>query len=345
MADEALSQAEVESLLTTMEGVVRSAGAAQSSSGPASSRQSAREQVLPYDFRRPERVGKETMQALQSLHEGFSRNFAAELSALLRTTVRVKLAGVDQLTYGEFVFGLENPTCLSVVGAEPFAGRLTLEIKPSLLYPMIDRLLGGGREVGGMVRRPLTEIEQRLVTRITQLFLRELGKAWENVLTLNLSVERVESSPQLAQAVPPFEVVILIGFEVTLGELRSTVSLCIPASIVERIGGKLVAQNWGTAGESAATPESIAHISREIDLSLVDLVVTLAETKISTRDLLELRVGDVITTDKDVRSPLEVAVQDVAKFLASPGALKGHKAIQIESAAQFQSQRPVEPPN
>ena len=121
----------------------------------------------PYDFKRPERVGKEQMRALQTLHEGFGRNFGAALSGLLRSIVEVKLTSVDQLTYSEFVFSLENPTCFNLLKAEPLEGNLILDINPSILYPIIDRLLGGGRETGPLARRPLTEIELRLVSRIT----------------------------------------------------------------------------------------------------------------------------------------------------------------------------------
>ncbi len=74
-----------------------------------------REKITPYDFKRPERVGKEQMRALQTLHEGFGRNFGAALSALLRSIVEVKLTSVDQLTYSEFVFSLENPTCFNLL--------------------------------------------------------------------------------------------------------------------------------------------------------------------------------------------------------------------------------------
>ncbi len=42
-----------------------------------------------------------------------------------------------------------------------------------------------------------------------------------------------------------------------------------------------------------------------------------------------LRVGDVITTEKDVHSPLLVSVEGVPKFHAGPGAYKGCKAIRI----------------
>ncbi|HEY2147440.1 MAG TPA: hypothetical protein VGH32_05855 [Pirellulales bacterium] len=119
MVGDVLSQAEVESLLTAME-----SGAAKKSPDPyvAGPPDLAplirpRDKVTPYDFKRPERVGKEQMRAMQTLHEGFSRNFGAALSGLLRSIVEVKLTSVDQLTYSEFIFSLENPTCFNLLRA------------------------------------------------------------------------------------------------------------------------------------------------------------------------------------------------------------------------------------
>src|SRR5688572_17299464 len=299
MADEVLSQAEVESLLNAMDTQGPATGSS-AAAGVARSAGRAREKVVPYDFKRPERVGKEQMRALQSLHEGFGRNFGAALSALLRAIVEVKLTSVDQLTYSEFVFSLENPTCFNLLKAAPLEGNLILDINPSILYPIIDRLLGGGKDAGPVSRRPLTEIELRLVGRITGLFLHELRRAWENVLPLKLSVERVESNPQLVQIVPPNEVVVLISFELTLGDVRGMINLCIPFNSIERVSAKLAANTWASYNRSGSTPESRSLIGRRIDRSQVDLVVTLAETKLTTGDLIGLRVGDIITTDKDV---------------------------------------------
>src|SRR6187401_1951483 len=337
MNEGVLSQSEVESLLSSMEAqsprtaapppVTAAAVAASTPRTPSK----PREKVSPYDFKRPERVGKEQMRALQSLHEGFGRNFGAALSALLRSIVEVKLTSVDQLTYGEFVFSLENPTCFNLLRAEPLEGHLILDINPSILYPIIDRLLGGGKETVGIARRPLTEIELRLVGRITGLFLQELKHAWKDVIALNLSVERVESNPQLVQIVPPNEVVVLISFELTLGEVRGMLNLCIPFNAIERNSSKLAANTWATYGKSISDPELRSQLSRQLEGALVELVVTLAESRITTGDLLGLRVGDIITTDKDVSQPLDVAVAGAAKFHASPGAFKGHKAIQIQS--------------
>jgi flagellar motor switch protein FliM len=335
MSDDVLNPAEIESLLTAIEGSTGRHAAATSGavSGPLMDSGTLRERlrVSPYDFKRPERVGKEQMRAVQTLHESLARNFGASLSALLRSIVEVKLISVDQLTYSEFVFSLENPTCFSLIEAKPLDSHFILDINPSILYPIIDRLLGGGREAWPLARRPLTDIELRLVSRITKLFLEELRRAWENVLVLDLALTKVESNPQLVQIVPPNEVVILIGFELTLGDARGMMNLCIPFNSIERIGGKLAANSWVGYSRKLATPETTEHITRELAGSLVEMVVHLANTKITTGDLLGLRVGDIITTEQDIRAPIGVCIEGQAKFRGRPGVYKGRKAVQIES--------------
>ena len=328
MADEVLSQQEVASLLTAMDDGLADPNSVDSA--PAAAGPIVRGRVAPYDFKRPERVGKEQMRALQTLHEGLSRSFSASFSAMLRSIVDVRLTSVDQLTYGEFVYSLENPTCFCVMQAEPLDGRLILDLNPSILYPVIDRMLGGNAQGESPARRPLTEIELRLVSRVTDLFLEELQRAWMNVVDLNLSVEQVESNPQLVQIVPPNEVVILIGFELTLGEKKGMLNFCIPFNSIEPVSNQLTRNDWGNFGRSAATNSTRGAIGRKIHDSDVQLVVTLAETSITTSDLIGLRVGDIITTEQDARRPLLVSVEGLPKYSASPGAIKGHKAFQVE---------------
>jgi flagellar motor switch protein FliM len=248
--------------------------------------------------------------------------------------VEVKLTSVDQLTYSEFIFSLENPTCFNLLRAAPLEGNLILDINPSILFPIIDRLLGGGKSGGAVARRPLTEIELRLVARITQLFLRELQKAWENVMRLELQVERVESNPQLVQIVPPNEVIVLISFELTLSDVRGMMNLCIPFNSIERFSGKLSANTWVGYHRTAGSPEVAARLERQLERARVEMIVTLAETSITTSELVGLRVGDIITTDHDVHRALRVDVAGATKFLASPGAYKGRKAIQVLEAVR-----------
>jgi flagellar motor switch protein FliM len=286
--------------------------------------------VTPYDFKRPERVGKEQMRALQSLHEGFGRSFGSSLSALLRTVVEVKLTSVDQLTFAEFVFGLEVPTCFIVLEAEPLKGHFILDINPQILFPMLDRMLGGGKEDPVLLRRPMTEIERRLSQRITNLFLEYLQQSWANVAELEFNVIRMESNPQLVSIIPPNEVVVLVGFEVAMNGVRGLINLCIPYNSIERFSSTLVANSWSGYGRGIVNSETQAHIAMEMEQTEVELVVTLATSRITTAELLGLRVGDIITTNHDVKTPLQVCIGSQTRFLGTPGAIKGKKAVQIQ---------------
>lgn len=348
MPDENLDRNEVEELLKSMDaGAKKKPGSSDKSvddplldedelklEGGSTRKGAPRQRVVAYDFKRPERVGKEQMRALQSLHEGFARNFGASMSALLRTIVEVKLISVDQLTYSEFVYSLEIPTCFNLLKPAPLEGNWILDISPSLLYPIIDRMLGGGAISDSTLKRPLSDIELRLTSRITSVFLRELASGWINAVELNIEVQRVESNPQLVQIVPPNEVVILVSFELTMGKTRGMINLCIPFNTIERIGMKLSSNSWIGYASSRASAQSQSLIQASLEHAMAELVVTLAHSKIKTTDLFNLQVGDVINTEKDIRMPLEVEVEGVVKYLAAPGAYKGRTAIEIRSVVE-----------
>ncbi len=343
MSEETLGNEELEQLLRSMDsgdsvppaGDPEPAVASIEEKGPNSSKPSApRQRIVAYDFKRPERVGKDSMRALQSLHEGFSRKFGASLSALLRTIAEAKLISVDQLTYSEFVYSLEIPTCFNLLRPHPLEGNWILDISPSILYPIIDRLLGGNPEVDSQPKRPLSEIELRLTHRVTSVFLRDLASAWEYAVHLDIQLERVENNPQLVQIVPPNEVVILVSLELVIGKSRGTVNLCIPFNTIERIGSKLTSNNWTGYTSTRSNQQTASMLESSIDRSQIEVVVDLVKTNIRAVELLNLQVGDIITTAKDSRSPLEVSVGGVGKFHARPGAFKGKKAVEIISAVE-----------
>jgi flagellar motor switch protein FliM len=327
MAD-VLSQSEVESLLAALD-----PGQTPQQNVALRRREESHSQVSVYDFKRPERVSKEQMRGFQALHEGFGREFGASLSGMLRAIVEVKLISVDQLTYSEFVFSLENPTCFNLLRSDGLEGHIILDLNPSIIFPIIDRLLGGGKtgshELPG---RPLTEIELHLVSRITALAIRGLENAWGNICQLKLRVQQVESNPQLVQIVPPNEVIVLISFEITMGEVRGIMNLCIPFNTIEPLAGKLSSDSWSAYQKKAVDPRQKLNLETGVQRAAVELVVNLARASLTTHDLAQLAIGDVIMTESDSRRGAEVLVEGCPMFVAHPGVLKGHKAIRMGPA-------------
>jgi flagellar motor switch protein FliM len=265
------------------------------------------------------------------LNESFSREFGEALSGMLRSIIEVKLISVDQLTYSEFVFSLENPTCFNLLESETLDGHIILDISPSIIFPIIDRLLGGdGNSHGAYPNRALTEIEIRLVSRITGLAIEGIESAWSNLCDWKLRVSQVESNPQLVQIVPPNEVIVLISFEVTMGETRGIINLCIPFNTIEPLSNKLTSDTWSAYKKKTPDIRQQLNLEASVSKSTIEMKVELDHSKLTAGEVMNLAVGDVIMCNKGSAQSLTVELEGTPVFTAHPGVYKGHKAISIE---------------
>ncbi|MGE5608914.1 MAG: flagellar motor switch protein FliM [Bacillota bacterium] len=341
-----LEQSEVDALLAAVDtGQVQQQQQAQNGSGGVAaifgSDGRVPADVRTYDFKRPERVSKDQMRALEGLHEGFARNFGAALSGYLRTIIEVSVASIEQLTYSEFIHSLPNPTCFNLLKAEQLDGQLCLEISPLIIYPIIDRLLGGSNADLFIPQRPLTQIEQRLVSRITDRATHHLSEAWSNLTPVTYSVQDFESNPQLVQIVPPNETVVVIGFELKLGNRTGMMNLCIPYNVIEPIMNLLAAQNWFSYHRKGSQEDHLRKLTGNVCSAPVEVRAFLAQTTIKVSDLLSLHVGDVITTDKESSQEVLVQIEGKNKFLGRIGQFRGNRAIQITRHAQQITEEPA----
>ena len=340
MAD-VLDQNEVDALLAAIGGTDEAAG------GDGASRERGRGEPLiftnrnrgvehleirPYDFKRPERVSKDQMRALEQLHEAFGRNFGASLSGFLRTIIEVKVANIEQLTYAEFIQGLPNPTSFNLLSCAPLEGQMCLEISPLIIYPIIDRLLGGSNAELFIPQRPLTQIEQRLVSKITDRATAGLSEAWAGIIPVQFQLDATESNPQLVQIVPPNEVVVVVGFELRMGARAGTMSLCIPFNVIEPVVEKLASQSWLHYKRGKGGDDLRDRLSDKLNRAPLVSTALLAETTITLQDLLNMSPGDVIVTEKSASAPVVLTIEDRKKFLGNLGQFKGHRAIKIRRA-------------
>lgn len=291
-------------------------------------------EVRPYDFKRPERVSKDQMRSLQTLHEGFARSFGASLSGYLRTIVEVQVATCEQMTYSEFISGLPNPTSFSLITSDGLEGQMCLEISPLIIYPIIDRLLGGTSQDLFIPQRPLTMIETRLIGNVTKRGLVALSDAWEGVRELTFEISASESNPQLVQIVPPNEVVVVIGFEIRMSNRAGTMTLCIPYNVIEPVMEELSAQTWFRARKDGEDPEISTRLNQNIGRATVRVAGVLAETSIRLSDLLSLEVGDIIETERPASSDVILTVAGERKFRCAVGKHRGNIALRVKRSVE-----------
>ncbi len=329
---EILDQAEVDALLAAVDG-----GQAPQPEVTAPTRIFSRNrpvgqadvEVRPYDFKRPERVSKDQMRALENLHDGFARNFGASLSGFLRTIIEVKVASIEQMTFSEFTHSLPNPTCFNLLAAEPLDGNMCLEISPLIIYPVIDRLLGGSNADLFIPQRPLTAIELRLVNKILDRAMAALKDAWGNVLPLTFKLLETESNPQLVQIVPPNEVVVVVGFELKMGGRAGTMSLCIPYNVIEPVIEKLSNQSWAAYKRKDRDDQLSKRMAGQLEMARLTLTGILANTTIKLGDLVRLQKGDIIVTEKPAMAPLTLLVEGRRKYIGNLGQFKGKRAFKV----------------
>lgn len=334
-----LDQSEVDALLAAVDGgeVDVDDDAHGEGGGPAifSRRKGGRTrgddevEVRAYDFKRPERVSKDQMRALGTLHEQFSRNFGAALSGFLRTIMEVRVATIEQMTFSEFTHSLPNPTCFNLLSCEPLEGSMCLEVSPLIIFPVIDRLLGGSNADLFIPQRPLTAIEGRLVGKILDRAVAALGEAWSNVVAAEFVLRDSESNPALVQIVPPNEVVVVVGFELKMGGRAGTMSLCIPYNVIEPVIDKLSNQNWAAYKRKARDARLRGRLASHLGTAKLTVTAELARATITLGDLMHLQPGDMILTDKPASSPLALQIEGRPKFVGQLGQHRGNRVFHV----------------
>ena len=291
--------------------------------------------VITYNFRRPDRISKEQIRSLHFLHDRFARNFASSLAAYLRTVTEVSIVSVEQFSYSEFLMSLSDPTAYYALSVAPLDGLCALELSPTAAFTMVARMLGGSSD-GTPPARALTEIEQHVVDSVVKLLLEHLTETWRGVFDLQFRIQARETRPQMLQVAGPNEAMILLTFDLKIGDVRGMLNLCIPASVIEATGSAFTHGWQRTRREPSATErrwllDNLGRVPLDVSTTL--------ETRLKARDLVDLRPGDVLSLDIPIGAPVNVRVEDVLKFHARLTVCNGRRSAVVERIANGEPQR------
>lgn len=287
--------------------------------------------LISYDFRRPERVSKEQLKGLQSLFEAFSREVSIIMPPFLRTVVRVDLISIDQLTYDEFILSVGRPTSLSIVNMAPLDGNAVIEMSLDMVFPIVDRVLGGRGAALPDVRE-LTEIENRIVNRLVVMILDCWRRSWDQLIEFKLNVIAQESDPLIVQIVGGSEMVILVGYEVHIGERVGQMNMCIPLMVLNPVLDQITQQTHYKRRMSRDLAKRVGvQLHRLVRKSTVPVDAILGRARLPLSEIARLQVGDVVQLDADIKVPVNVEVGGLKRFLAKPGRLGEQSAVQLSA--------------
>jgi flagellar motor switch protein FliM len=281
-----------------------------------------------YDFRRPDRIAKDQLRAIQLLHENFARSLASSLSAYLRAYVAVNLIAVEQLSFMEFSQCLPSPSCLVSLGLRPYEGNAVLELNPGLVFPIIEMLLGGGTRTALKINREITEIEQSVLDGMFRITLQDLKTAWHPVTPLEFTIEAHETEPQLLRILAPNEAVVAVSLEVKIGENSGMMNIGIPSIVVKMLRNKFD-QQWSIR-KSESTENEQARVLRLVGQAQMRLDGRLNGPTMRVEDLMDIQNDDVLTFDYPVGRLVDLTVNGKLKYRGRVVGSGRKRAFEIE---------------
>jgi flagellar motor switch protein FliM len=317
VASDFLSQEEVDALLRGVNG---------ESDEPATE---AEEQgsVRAYNMATQERIVRGRMPTMELINERFARYLRIGLFNYMHRNVEVSVGPIKVQKYAEFVRNLVVPTNLNLVLAKPLRGTGLVVFDPTLVFVIIDNMFGGdGRFHTRVEGRDFTPTEQRIIQGLLNVVFTEYGKAWAPVFHIDLEYVRSEMNSQFANIATPSEIVVATAFTLEMGDVQAEMNVCFPYSMLEPIRELL----YSTMQSDHLTQDKrwVNMLSQELQSAEIELVCNLGTARATLRDIVNMRVGDVMPLN--VPALLQAEVDGVPVFECRSGTRNRQYALMVD---------------
>lgn len=292
--------------------------------------------IEPCSFRQSTQLAGEQARAISGLLETFARNLTQSLGAYLSVPFEAKLASVEQLSYGEFLERMPQITYMISLFVSPMRVSAALQIDNSLVFPLIDILLGGigqCKESG----REVSEIEEQIIEDVAGVVCRDLNDVLEPLGT-KLELERRQSSAQVQRFRPPTERTLCVSLEVKLAEVRGTMNLVLPTAVSNPLVRRLLS---GTPAAASRIPPSPTPTLKERMLQCSFLAtLELTAIELSIEEVLSLSPGGVYNLRVPASRAASLLIAGRELFTAAPVRQRSLRAAQLgEPIAVFEEER------
>jgi flagellar motor switch protein FliM len=313
--NDVLSQDEIDALLHGVD-----SGAVETEAAPVPG------EARSFDFNNQVRIVRGRMPTLEMINERFARLFRTSLFNMLRRAPEVAVAPVKMLKFSEYVHSLHVPTSLNLVRILPLRGTGLVVLDPKFVFAVVDNFFGGNGRFAKIEGREFTATETRVIHMLLKHVFSDMKEAWSHVARLDIEYLNSEINPHFANIVSPTEIVVVTSFHVELDGGGGDVHITMPYAMVEPMRELLDA---GVASDRVEHDERWAMaLKEEIEDAEVELSTSLGRGRITMRQLMEMKAGDILSCDFSGRAT--VSAEDVPIFRGTYGVSHGQQAVQIE---------------
>lgn len=317
MAQQALSQEEIDALLAGVNGDQDAEGGADAGDGSG---------VRTYDLSSQERIVRGRMPTLEIVNERFARNLRIGVFNFMRRNPEISVGPVKVQKFSAFLRNVHVPTNINIMHVRPLRGAGLVICDPKLVFTVIDNLFGGAGHAPARVEgREFSATEQRIILRLVEVIAAEYAKSWATIYPIELEYARSEMHTQFANIATPSEIVVTTTFNIEFGDIGAAMHICIPYSTLEPIREILYSNLQGDNG--GPDRRWLTLLTQQIKSATVEVAAELAYSEATVRELVALKRGDFIELD---RAPTLVAkVDGVPVFECDYGTMGARYGLRI----------------
>ena len=275
-------------------------------------------------------VSYERLPMLEVVFDRLVRMMSTSLRNLTSDNVEVSLDNIRSVRFGDYLNSIPLPAMLAVFKAEEWDNYGIMTIDSSLIYSIVDVLLGGRRGTTAMriEGRPYTTIERNLVSRMVHVVLGDLCGAFDPLSPVTFRFDRLETNPRFATIARPANAAILAELRVDMEDRGGKLELLLPYATLEPVRELLLQMFMGEKFGRDSIWEG--HLARELWQTDVQIAAVLDEVTVPLRDVINLEVGTQILLNATPESEVTMRCGGINMFDGKMGR-KGHNiAVQID---------------
>lgn len=275
-------------------------------------------------------VSYERLPMLEVVFDRLVRQMSTSLRNFTSDNVEVSLDDILSQRFGDYLNSIPLPAMINIFKAEEWDDNGLLVVDSSMIYSIVDVLLGGRRGTAAMrvERRPYTVIEQTLVESLIHVVLADLSAAFDPLSPVTFRFERLEVNPRFATISIPSNACIVARLRIDMEDRGGRLEILIPFSTLEPIRELLL---QGFMGEKFGR-DSIweTHLSEEMWLTTVELEAELETQNLSLNRVLNLEVGSQLLLQAKPDSQVLLRCGDQAMFTGRMGRKGNNLAIRVD---------------
>lgn len=275
-------------------------------------------------------VSYERLPMLEVVFDRLVRLMSTSLRNFTSDNVEVSLDSIASIRFGDYLNSLPLPAMLSVFKAEEWDNFGLITVDSSLIYSMVDVLLGGRRGTAAMriEGRPYTTIERSLVERMVHVMLGDLSAAFEPLSPVTFRFDRLETNPRFATISRPSNAAIVARLRIDMEDRGGRLELLLPYATLEPVRELLLQMFMGEKFGRDTIWET--HLAEELWVTDVDLEAVIDTQTMKLRDVFDLKVGSRIMLSATQDSSIQLACGDVPMYTGRMGRKGNRVAVRIE---------------